>query len=125
VRFLADTGVDVRLVEWLRRRGHDAVHLRDEGLQRAPDEAVFAKALAEDRIVLTFDLDFGDLAVLLREPTARVILFRLRDTRTTHIIERLETVLAGSSDALARGAVVIVEEGRQRIRYLPIGEGGS
>jgi predicted nuclease of predicted toxin-antitoxin system len=69
------------------------------------------KALAED-------LDFGDLALLTREPAARVILFRLENTRTIHVIERLETVLAGSSDALARGAVVIVEEGRQRIRYL-------
>jgi hypothetical protein len=40
------------------------------------------KALAEDRIVLTLDLDFGDLAVLTREPAARVILFRLENTRT-------------------------------------------
>jgi predicted nuclease of predicted toxin-antitoxin system len=47
VRFLADMGVDVRAVEWLRRHGHDAVHLRDEGLHRALDEQVFAKALAE------------------------------------------------------------------------------
>jgi predicted nuclease of predicted toxin-antitoxin system len=118
-------GVDVRVVEWLRRHGHDAVHLREQGLHRAPDEQVFAKALDEDRIVLTFDLDFGHLAVLTREPDARVILFRLENTRTTHVIERLETVLAGSSDALARGAVVIVEEGRQRIRYLPIGGTGA
>lgn len=57
-------GVDVRVVEWLRGQGHDAVHLREEGLHRAPDEQVFAKALADERIVLTFDLDFGDLAVL-------------------------------------------------------------
>ena len=117
-------GVDVRVVEWLRSHGHDAIHLRDEGLQRAPDDRVFAKALAEDRIVLTFDLDFGDLAVLRREPAARVILFRLENTRTTHVIERLEAVLTGSADALTRGAVVIVEEGRHRIRYLPIGETG-
>jgi predicted nuclease of predicted toxin-antitoxin system len=125
VRFLADMGMDVRVVEWLRRHGHDAVHLREEGLHRAPDEQVFSKALAEDRIVLSFDLDFGDLAVLTREPAARVILFRLENTRTMHVIERLETVLAGSSDALARGAVVIVEERRQRIRYLPIGKAGT
>jgi predicted nuclease of predicted toxin-antitoxin system len=124
VRFLADMGVDVRVVEWLRRLGHEAVHLREQGLHRAPDEQVFMKALAEDRIVLTLDLDFGDLALLTREPAARVILFRLENTRTIHVIERLETVLAGSSDALARGAVVIVE-GRQRIRYLPIGETGT
>jgi predicted nuclease of predicted toxin-antitoxin system len=124
VRFLADVGVDLRVVEWLRSHGHDAIHLRDEGLQRAPDDGVFAKALAEDRIVLTFDLDFGDLAVRRREPAARVILFRLENTRTTHVIERLEAVLTGSADALTRGAVVIVEEGRHRIRYLPIGEAG-
>jgi predicted nuclease of predicted toxin-antitoxin system len=62
VRFLADMGVDVRVVDWLRGQGHDAVHLREEGLHRAPDEQVFAKALAEEWIVLTFDLDFGDLA---------------------------------------------------------------
>lgn len=103
MRFLADMGVDVRVVEWLRRHGHDAVHLREEGLHRAPDEQVFAKALAEDRIVLTFDLDFGDLAVVTRERTARVILFRLENARTAHVIERIEAVLAVSSDALARG----------------------
>ena len=56
MRFLADMGVDLRVVEWLRRHGHDAVHLREEGLPRAADEQVFAKALSEDRIVLTFDL---------------------------------------------------------------------
>ncbi len=51
-------------------------------MHRAPDEEVFAKALAEDRIVLTFDLDFGDLGVLTRERAARVILFRLENVRT-------------------------------------------
>jgi predicted nuclease of predicted toxin-antitoxin system len=70
VRFLADMGVDVRVVEWLRGQGYDAVHLREEGLHRAPDEQVFTKALAEDRVVLTFDLDFGDLAALTRDRSA-------------------------------------------------------
>jgi predicted nuclease of predicted toxin-antitoxin system len=122
VQFLADMGVDVHVVEWLRRRGHDAVHLRDEGLHRALDEQVFAKALAEDRIILTFDLDFGDLAALAGERTAQVILFRLENTRTAHVIERLEAVLAASAEALSRGAILIVEEARHRIRRLPIGE---
>ena len=54
-----------------------------------------------------------------------MILFRLENTRTIHVIERLETVLTGSVDALTRGAVAIVEEGRQRFRYLPIGEAGA
>lgn len=116
-------GVDIRVAEWLRRQGHDAVHLRDEGLHRAPDDQVFAKALVEDRVVVTFDLDFGDLAVLVRDRPARVILFRLHNARTANVIARLSTVLADSGAALERGAVVVVEETRHRIRYLPIGEG--
>lgn len=72
MRFLADMGVDVCVVDWLRAQGHEAVHLREQGLHRAPDEQVFAKALAENRIVLTFDLDYGDLAALTRDRAARV-----------------------------------------------------
>jgi len=64
MRFLADMGVDQRVVAWLRAGGHDAVHLRDEGLQRLADEAVFDKAVVERRIILTFDLDFGEIVAL-------------------------------------------------------------
>ena len=42
MRFLADMGVDQRVVDGLRAQGHDAVHLREQGLQRSPDAAVFA-----------------------------------------------------------------------------------
>src|SRR5208337_3067643 len=34
MRFLGDMGVSRRVIEWLRAAGHDAVHLRDEGLKR-------------------------------------------------------------------------------------------
>jgi predicted nuclease of predicted toxin-antitoxin system len=49
MRFLADMGVSLRVVEWLRSTGHDAIHLRDEGLQALPDGEVLQKALREER----------------------------------------------------------------------------
>ena len=118
-------GVDLRVVGWLRQQGHDAVHVRDEGLHRAPAEAIFAKALREDRIILTFDLDFGSLAALVRDQAARVILFRLHNTRASRVIERLEVVRAASATELDRGVVVLVEEARHRVRRLPVGEGDA
>jgi len=121
VRFLADMGVDQRVVDWLREQGHEVAHLRDEGLHRMADEDVFAKAIAEDRIVLTFDLDFGEIAALSRGRKASVVLFRLHNTRTPHVIDRLAAAIAGAPVALADGAVVTVEESRIRIRPLPIG----
>ena len=118
---MADMGVDQRVVEWLRSRGHEVAHLRDEGLHRMPDEGIFAKAIAEKRVVLTFDLDFGEIAALTTGKVASVVLFRLHNTRAAHVTERLEAVLATGTDALDAGAVVIVEESRHRVRPLPIG----
>ena len=121
MRFLADMGVDLRVVRWLREQGHDAVHLRDENLQRLPDEEIFTKARRESRVIVTFDLDFGEIAARSAGQPASVIVFRLRNTRTPHVIDRLAVALRTSGGALSKGAVVAVEESRLRVRYLPVG----
>jgi predicted nuclease of predicted toxin-antitoxin system len=64
MRFLADMGISQRVVTWLRARGHDAMHLRDEGLQTLEDRAIFSKAIRESRIILTCDLDFTEILAL-------------------------------------------------------------
>lgn len=125
MRFLADMGVNVRIVQWLRQQGHEAIHLRDEGLHRMPNGEIFKKAIDENRVVLTCDLDFGEIAALTGGRKASVILFRLHNTRTPHVIDRLSVVIEDSGEALERGAVVVVEEFRHRVRYLPIGETGG
>ncbi len=121
MRFLCDMGVSLRVVDWLRSQGHDCVHLRDEGLQRLPNGEVFAKAVAEKRVVLTFDLDFGELAAMASGRAASVIVFRLRNARANHVIERLSAALGQIVEPLEEGAVVVIEESRIRIRELPIG----
>ncbi len=107
MRFLADMGVAVPIVEELRRQGHDALHLRDEGLQRNPDQQILDKAIAEDRILLTFDLDFGELAALARDQVVSVTLFRLSNARMANVALRLAAVLDASADALRTGAIVV------------------
>ena len=122
MRFLADMCVDVRIVRWLLDQGHDAIHLREQGLHRMPNGEIFEKAINEDRIVITFDLDFAEIASLTKGKKVSVILLRLRNTRTYHVIERLTVVLEESLNALQKGAIVAVEESRHRVRYLPVGE---
>ena len=121
MRFLGDMGVSLRVIEWLRAAGHDAVHLRDEGLQRLPNGEIFQKGLTEKRIVLTFDLDFGEILAGSAGQVVSVVLFRLHDTRTSHVMERLQTVLDQSAAELLAGAIIVVEEGRHRVRKLPVG----
>jgi predicted nuclease of predicted toxin-antitoxin system len=121
MRFLADMGVSQRVVSWLRNEGHDALHVREENLLRLPNGLIFEKAYSEKRILLTFDLDFGEIVALSGGRNVSVILFRLRNTRTQHVINRLKNVLIDAGHALEQGAIVVVEEARHRIRRLPLG----
>jgi predicted nuclease of predicted toxin-antitoxin system len=119
VRFLADMGVALSTVQALGGRGHDALHLQEVGSERLPDHTILEKARQESRVVLTFDLDFGDLlaAGLLDIPS--VLVFRLHNQTPRSVTPRLLAVLSETQHELEAGAVVIVEEARYRIRRLP------
>lgn len=119
-RFLADMGVSARVVAWLREKGHDVAHLAELGLQRISDDEIFQRARAESRIVLTFDLDFGEILAGAHGEFTSVVLFRVQNATSSFVIRRLESVLHESADALDRGAIIVVEDARHRIRTLPL-----
>ena len=66
MRFLADAGISPRTVEFLTRLGHQVVHVRTLGMQRAADAEIVERARADFSVVLTFDLDFGEVLALRR-----------------------------------------------------------
>ena len=123
MRFLADMGISPLTVNWLCRLGHDAVHLREQGLQRLPDEAIIEKACAEERVVLTSDLDFGHLMAMSGARLPSVVLFRLSDMRPNNVITHLQVVMRRFQHELSAGSIVVVRESMIRMRKLPIGEG--
>jgi predicted nuclease of predicted toxin-antitoxin system len=118
--FLADMGVSGTTVQGLRDRGEDAIHLREIGLQRLTDDQILLKRRAENRIVLTFDLDFGDLLAASAGNTPSVILFRMRNQTPAAVTPRLIEVLERCADELSAGAFIVIEDGRYRLRRLPI-----
>ena len=125
MKFLSDMGISMSTVRSLRDAGHDAVHLREQGLARLPDAEIVEKAQSEGRVVLTFDLDFGDLLAISRRNLPSVVIFRLRNQTPSSVTAKPKDVLSQRGRILEEGAIIIVEDARHRIRRLPIKETGN
>lgn len=120
MKFLADMGISMSTVLALRDAGHDAMHLEDEGLHRLPDPDILIKARQKTRVVLTFDLDFGELLAAGLQDSPSVVIFRLRDATPASVQPNLMEVIEKESQRLEQGVIVIVEDTRYRLRRLPI-----
>jgi predicted nuclease of predicted toxin-antitoxin system len=102
MRFLVDMGISPKMVDYLQRLGHDAVHLRAESLDRLPDSDILKKAREERRILLTHDLDFGELIAASQASTRSIVIFRLRNMSPTQVNRYLHGVLSQHQCTRAR-----------------------
>ena len=112
----ADENIPASLVRVLRQDGHDIVEIRtvSPGL---PDQGVMQSAHRDNRIILTFDKDFGELAIRDRiTPGPGIILLRIPKKNPGWIAEYVRDVIRSRQDW--EGHFSVIEEERIRMRPL-------
>jgi predicted nuclease of predicted toxin-antitoxin system len=120
MKFLADMGISLRSVAFLRGLGIEAVHLHELGLDQLRDADILKRARREGYIVLMHVLDFGELLALSGDGLPSVVIFRLQDMRPYNVNHYLRILVTEHQNALDEGAIFSVSEGRIRVRTLPI-----
>lgn len=112
-----DENMPAQLPGILRSLGHDTDSVADEGLLGESDEAIWNAAQREKRLLVTQDMDFSDLRKLIAGDHFGPVLLRLRATSRRKLIDRVEAVFRSDDAAGWRGALVIVSEGRMKVRH--------
>jgi predicted nuclease of predicted toxin-antitoxin system len=121
LRFLVDNAISPAVAEALSRAGHDAVHVRDYGMQAASDDEIFTRADAENRIIVSADTDFATLLAARKASSPSLVLFRHGSQhRPSDQIAVLTANLPRLEQDLEPGSVVVIEPERIRVRSLPL-----
>ncbi len=98
----------------------ESVHWSTVGDPRAEDAVIMEYARANNYIVFTHDLDFGTLLALTQAESPSVIQVRTQNILSSHLSKTVVAVLRANEETLERGALVVVDEGRARVRILPL-----
>ena len=116
MRILADENCPRQLIQRLRRNGHDVLWASSE-FPGAADGIVLSHAMKTQRIVLTFDKDFGEMAFRQGLPShCGIILVRYVIGSPEEFSDQLVRLLESRIDW--EGAFAVIEPDRIRIRRL-------
>jgi len=116
MRILADENFPALSVQELEKLGHDVLWVRTV-MPGAGDDAILVRAQTEERLLVTLDKDFGELAFGRQLPAdCGVVLFRIKMTNAKAAAAKMAKVLNSRSDWI--GNFAVVEDDRIRMRPL-------
>lgn len=116
LRFKLDQNIPVRARSALQQQGHSVETVESEGLSGASDPIVLAACVAEERVLVTLDLDFADI----REypPGSHRGVWVLRPAKQTFdsVVALLLAGVRLSAVENTAGLLWVIDERRVRIR---------
>ncbi|HSW09300.1 MAG TPA: DUF5615 family PIN-like protein [Bacillota bacterium] len=115
-----DENLSRRLRQSLSALGHNVTTAADEGLLAQPDATIAMAAKVEGRMLLTLDLEFGDLGKYPPGSHPGIILFRPRSFGPLAVNRFVDEFVRDTDLQLLKQCVVVVEPARVRVRRPPL-----
>lgn len=97
-RLLTDENIHGVVVIHLRKLGFDILDVREQGLSGAADRDLLRLAESQNRVVVTYDSDFGALVIRGGEAVYGILFIRPGDLKADQVIETLDTMLNLDTD---------------------------
>lgn len=116
MKFLLDANIPHSAKD-IFEKPHTAIHVRDIGLRDAPDEEIILWAKRHRAALITRDLDFGNILFFPPRDYCGIIILKLPSFYTAREIKRvLAQFLSEIRIREIPKSIIVVEEGRYRIR---------
>jgi predicted nuclease of predicted toxin-antitoxin system len=123
MRFKLDENFGTQTQHIFKDAGHDVQTVREESLQGASDRHLYEVNCAEQRCLVTLDLDFADVTRFPPEKTGGIAVIRVPRNPTLPLLERLVRQFLHSVDQMSvERKLWIVEVGRVRVHQTDRGE---
>ncbi|MGQ0773636.1 MAG: DUF5615 family PIN-like protein [Pseudonocardiales bacterium] len=116
MRIKLDENVTSAAQPVLIKYGHDVHTVHDEDLVGAPDSDLLTVCRDEQRMLVTFDLGFGDLRAYPPGTHPGVIVLRLDDQQPDTVLDVMERLVIDHDLDRLKGCLIVVTEDRVRIR---------
>lgn len=120
IKILIDMNLSADWAPLLQNAGWPATHWSTSGDPRATDRSIMGWAEANGYVVFTHDLDFGTLLALTHKTGPSVLQVRGEDVLPDHMANVVITAIRQHEGELESGALVVVDERKNRVRVLPM-----
>jgi len=120
MKILVDMNLSPDWVEVFARHGLSAVHWSSVGDPRAEDPMLMQWARENGYVVFTHDLDFGTLLALTQAESPSAIQVRTQDVTPQYLEAMVIDALDKYESLLEAGALIVLDEGKSRVRILPL-----
>ena len=110
MKFLIDEQLPYLLADWLQEKGYDAIHVTSLLTnERIPDGYICEQSMAEQRVVITKDVDFFN-AFLVKQQPCKLVYVTTGNLKNRQLLDLFRSSLGQLLDTLQMAQVIEINQ---------------